>query len=679
MVFAPLRKAVILLLGGSLALFALSTAVCNAIATRVDKDQQVDALVLMQQSAGSTASAVRSIFGGMSELSRLASLANRLRGDSGSAAVLETLWAAMAANSLGVTAVEVRNPDGIVVFSVGPTAGKSTNSVKGPRLSRPSISQDGKHDQRYLISLDGHPGWTISAAFSPIALSAALQSALPQNLSSRAPAVATLLRIPDGVVLARSDSTDLIPENHPELQPRIADPEHAEAGSDRLISVVTGVDSLVGYRKMPELGIAVAVGSPTADVMLMAETYSRQIRHIPYVVLLLCFTVSALLMVLLTRRGAAFALDAERQKTDAEVAARAELDLLVRCSPAMLYRGQLDPQGVYTRDYVTPNSKEVTGWDPEMLSDPERVWKLSAHEDRHLRGTNYLRALKLGRSTMDYRFLRPDGGYSWLRNEAVIVARRPDGSAAVVGAITNITRERELAAQSALQSRMATLGQLSTSLAHELTQPVTVIGMSAAIAQSVAGQMGGDAPREILSQIDQILDQTDRAADMIRHLRSYGHTDSGQLVDVDLGLAVAGAMSLAGAPLREAGVAVHLEMQPNLPQVRARLVQVEQVLVNLMINARDAMQAVPEQARELKLSAACGATIRLSVTDTGPGVPSDVMPRLFEAFYTTKAPGHGTGLGLALCRSLMQSFGGEISVDSSTSGAIFTLEFQRAA
>jgi C4-dicarboxylate-specific signal transduction histidine kinase len=246
--------------------------------------------------------------------------------------------------------------------------------------------------------------------------------------------------------------------------------------------------------------------------------------------------------------------------------------------------------------------------------------------------------------------------------------------------VTNITRERELAAQGALQSRMATLGQLSTSLAHELTQPITVIGMSAAIARSMLEQLapGAELPRELWAQIDQILHQTDRAGDMIRHLRTYGHADSGPLANVDLEQAVTGAMTLTAIPLREAGVDVRLDLQAGIPMVRARMVQVEQVLVNLIINARDAMRSMPADSRRLVLSATGGSIIRLSVSDTGPGVPPDSMMRLFEAFYTTKPPGHGTGLGLSLSQTMMRSFGGEISVESNASGAIFTLEFQPA-
>ena len=224
-----------------------------------------------------------------------------------------------------------------------------------------------------------------------------------------------------------------------------------------------------------------------------------------------------------------------------------------------------------------------------------------------------------------------------------------------------------------MQSRMATLGQIATSLAHELTQPITVISMSAAIAQSIADE--ALVPYELRAQIATILAQTERAGEMIRHLRSHGHSDGGPLAAVELGHALSGALSLVGTPLREAGIAVTIELAEGLPPVRARLVQVEQVLVNLMLNARDAMRGTVQGSRRLRIKASLGDTVRLEVGDSGPGISPEVMRRMFEAFYTTKAPGEGTGLGLALCATIMRGFGGTIAVTASSDGAIFTLEF----
>ena len=359
------------------------------------------------------------------------------------------------------------------------------------------------------------------------------------------------------------------------------------------------------------------------------------------------------------------------------------------CIRDRLYLGRVTAAGDYERLYATRNAQTVTGWSDAEMDNPDHVWAHVWPQDADLRNTNFQRAVRLGRSIAEFRYHRPDGSVIWLRNEVVRIGLFANGSAEVAGAVTNITRERELAAMADIHSRMATLGELATGLAHELTQPVTVIGMAAELARDMAREAFHDHPGDsraqegLQRQLDQVLGQVGRATEIISHLRLYGHADGGALGAVDLRRAVDGAMTLASAPLHRAGVEVHVTLAATLPPVRARSVQVEQVLLNLFLNARDAMASHPSDVRHITISAKFDeddptGPLLLHVADTGPGIAREILPRLFDAFFTTKAPGDGTGLGLSISRTLMQGFGGEISATSTPGGATFTLQFERA-
>jgi len=420
--------------------------------------------------------------------------------------------------------------------------------------------------------------------------------------------------------------------------------------------------------------MVVAAKLPRDELLALSILHAQSLRMVPVFVLLIGLIASGALLIAIVRRRARADLEEGHRLAAAEAAARAELEHLVRCSPAMLYRGCVTADGDFVREFLTPNTLDVTGWTPETLANPDQVWSLAPDEDRLRRHANYVRAAREGRSSVEYRFQRPDGGYSWLRNEAVATRRLPDGSTEIAGAITNITRERDIAAYAAMQNRLASLGEIAASLAHELTQPMTVIGISAAIAHGVAAKLPNAA--ELLRQIEVISAQSDRASDIIRHLRLYGRADGGPMADISLRDAAQGALSLVGMAMREADIEVIVDIASDLPVVRARLVQIEQILVNLMINARDAMSGNPPTARRISLRGrAQPERVRLEVEDTGPGVPASLIERLFEPFFTTKAPGEGTGLGLALCQAMMQQFGGSITAANGRYGAIFTLEF----
>jgi C4-dicarboxylate-specific signal transduction histidine kinase len=368
------------------------------------------------------------------------------------------------------------------------------------------------------------------------------------------------------------------------------------------------------------------------------------------------------------------------ERNQAATQARADLDRLMQGSPALLYLGKVDPDGTYHRLFATDNAETLTGWPQEEMASPDLVWSHVFPQDAEIRNTNHQRAVRLGRSTVEFRYRRPDGSVVWLRNEVVCIGRDADGATEVAGAVTNVTRERELAAMAEIQSRMATLGELATGLAHELTQPMAVIGMAADMAQVLAVEHG--CPDDLVQQIEDIQTQSARAGEIISHLRLYGHADGGRLGPVDLVRAVEGAMTLAITPLHLAEVVVQLEMPELVPPVRARSVQVEQVLINLLLNARDAMLVQPPGQRRIVIRGIVDvadpkAPVLMEIRDSGPGIDPALLPRLFDTFFTTKAPGEGTGLGLSICRTLMQGFGGDITAASGPDGAVFTLRFQR--
>ena len=180
--------------------------------------------------------------------------------------------------------------------------------------------------------------------------------------------------------------------------------------------------------------------------------------------------------------------------------------------------------------------------------------------------------------------------------------------------------------------------------------------------------------------------QADRAKAIVTQLRAFSRVDVATLEPVDLGACVQGMMVLAGQALRDAGVQVQIRLPDVLPPVVGQTILIEQVLLNLALNARDALAERPPERRRLRIEAEAGIAaeeVTLRVSDTGPGFTPEVLEHLFEPFYTTKAPGVGTGLGLSISRTIMRGLGGRISAGNVSpggdTGAAFTLVFRRAS
>ena len=676
------RGSSLLLLGcamslASVLLALLSVPIIDGQLERARSSDVAQSQIAMQRATEALADKTRMIFGTLDSLVRISGLELQMKSccdATASAAVSATLQEAMRQSPLGLRMLALRDAQGAKVAEFGRDPDGAPNEpLNEIGVGLPWRMPDGRHVMHVTKIMPNHPGATLRVTVDLDVLAAAADVAAPPG------SMTCLYRLRDGAMLSALSLEEMQMPEAPVMPVEFLDAATIGrfASSERgWINEVSAMDttSSLSFVTLHELGLVVTAKAPAAQLTMLSSLRAQSLRLVPVSVLLFGLMVTALVLVIAARHRARTALEREHRFAEAEASARAELEHLVRCSPAMLYRGRLTPTGDFLRDFLTPNTAEVTGWPPETLADPEQLWELLSEEERRLRDAGYVRAGREGRSAVEYRLQRPDGSFSWLRNEAVLVRNYDDGSCELAGAITNITREREISAYAGMQNRLASLGQISASLAHELTQPMTVIGIAAAIAsRQVEGQPGTG---ELARHLKTIHDQTERASDIIRHLRAYGRMDGGPMAEISLLGATQGALDLVGMALRGSNVEVRLEIPAELPPVRARQVQVEQILVNLLINARDAMSGNPANARRVTVrGSVVNQSVRLVLEDTGPGVPHAMITRLFEPFFTTKVSGEGTGLGLSLCQTMMHQFGGAISVANGRTGAVFTLEF----
>ena len=332
---------------------------------------------------------------------------------------------------------------------------------------------------------------------------------------------------------------------------------------------------------------------------------------------------------------------------------------------------------------------QLTGWEATAFQDVQK-WQRSIDWGSYPPGAPLLERLAetpgptekpVEEGQVEYRLRRPDGSWMWLRETAKVVGRHPT-HCDVLGCLADVTRERELAAQADSASRVAARGAMAAGLAHELNQPLAVMSLAAENALEALEEGEAGIP-EALARLRRISAQAERAKAIAAQLRSFARLEAAVLEPVSLPAAVRGALSLVGSALSEARIEFDIRMAPELPAVRGQPVLVEQLIVNLCLNARDAMVSRGEGLRRLTIQGEPGVEtheVRLVVADTGGGIPPEALERVFDPFFTTKSASKGTGLGLPLCRSIMLRFGGNIGLTnlSSGQGAEAVLTFQRA-
>lgn len=255
----------------------------------------------------------------------------------------------------------------------------------------------------------------------------------------------------------------------------------------------------------------------------------------------------------------------------------------------------------------------------------------------------------------------------------------PEGDGNVLAFVVDITERKRsqnalLAAQAELAhaSRVATIGELTASIAHEVNQPLAAIVTSG---EAGLRWLRRDVPQldEVASVIGRIVNEGRRASEIVTRIRAFLKKKPAEQDMLGIAEIVSEAATLVERELSKEDVSLNIEVRPDLPQIRGDRIQLQQVLVNLLINAAQAMaQRSGPRIVTLRAELAESGDLLVSVQDTGPGIEAADVPRLFEPFFTTKQD--GMGMGLAICQTTVEGHGGRLTVESVPgAGATFRL------
>jgi PAS domain S-box-containing protein len=232
----------------------------------------------------------------------------------------------------------------------------------------------------------------------------------------------------------------------------------------------------------------------------------------------------------------------------------------------------------------------------------------------------------------------------------------------------DVTQRERMEEQMTQTEKLTSLGLLAAGVAHEVNTPLAVISN---YIQMLAKQMPEDDPRHNI--IDKIVKQTFRASEIVNNLLNFSRTGAAELADIDVNRVVEETLSLVAHPLKTSQIHIVKQLGESLPPVRGSANKLQQVFLNLFLNARDAMPA--GGMLEIR-TAAHNGSVEVEVADTGAGIPREHIHRIFDPFFTTKSNGRGTGLGLSVSYGIIKEHAGKIDVRSTPGkGTSFHVEF----
>jgi PAS domain S-box-containing protein len=354
---------------------------------------------------------------------------------------------------------------------------------------------------------------------------------------------------------------------------------------------------------------------------------------------------------------------------------REQLSKALAVGTAVLYTLKQSTDGFITTS-LSDSVQRLTGYTTEEALAQD-WWVENLHPEDRAQSCRIRDSVVIEeRVLFEYRFRRKDQSFLWVRDEMRRL-RTASGDWELVGSWVDISERKQTEmtlqrqSEALLQAeKLAAMGTLLAGVAHELNNPLSIVmGQSGLLRREVTGPA--------LVRIGKIEDATMRCARIVSNFLALARQQQPERSRVSLNEIVRGAAELLAYPLRVDTIDVVLDLAADLPPLWADPHQLNQVLVNLVTNAHQAMRKTPSP-RLLRITTRRieGASrVVLKVEDSGPGVPAELRNRVFEPFFTTKPAGQGTGLGLSLCQGIIEGHGGSMCLENGGGrGAVFHIE-----
>jgi PAS domain S-box-containing protein len=386
---------------------------------------------------------------------------------------------------------------------------------------------------------------------------------------------------------------------------------------------------------------------------------------------------SLLIVGLVYQRRARRRAEIESRNSEAELR-ESEERLLLAADAAHL--------GIWIRDltrndiWATDSWRTLFGFTKSERLELDGILRRLHPDDREMVQSTLASALVGdGRYEMDYRVVLPGGQIRWIATRGRAQFNGAGTPILVRGVSLDVTERRKtereaqlLRQQVAHVGRVSMMGQLASALAHEINQPLSAILRNAEAAELFMQSPSPDLA-EVRASLAGIVKNDQRAGAVIDRMRALLKRHELEVIRLDVGDVIGDVVTLMRADAVSRHVQLKVDIADDLPSVRGDRVHLQQVLLNLVLNGMDALNGANGETRRVTVTARLGGAriVEVAVADTGPGIPTDVMPNVFDPFFSTKT--NGMGMGLSISRTIVQAHGGQLWAENNHCGA--TLRF----